>query len=116
MENIRAVVEMKFRDRATAFSGQQIDRYTKMFGDKYITMQEGKECLCDDPPKVPAPVPVKVLERNWATRLKQVALVGAAGALAIATAAALVSPFDGPFGELALGSSTAATWSAAFAR
>lgn len=118
LENIRAVVEMKFNDGSTGFSKDQLDAYDKMFGEKLITMEEGKDCKCDDDDKKlqPEPVPVYVPESSWWKRAKQVALIGAVGVLAVATVAAAVVPFDGPVGEVALGSATAATWAAAFAR
>jgi hypothetical protein len=114
--NIRAVVEMKFNDGSTAFSARQEAAYQKMFGDKLIVMEEGKQCICTDPKPKPVPVPVPAPEpKSLWDRIKKPVLIGAAGLLAVGTVAALVIPFDGPFGEAALGSATAATWGAAFA-
>jgi len=108
---------MKFNDGSTGFSKAQKADFEEMFGDKFVTMEEGKDCICDDDDKKkqPQPVPVYVPEPSWWERAKQVALVGAAGVLAIATVAAAVCPFDGPVGEAALGTATASTWAAAFA-
>jgi hypothetical protein len=107
---------MKFNDAGTQFSTKQEEAYQRMFGDKLIVMEEGKQCICEDPPKQPVPKPVPVPEpKSLWDRIRKPVLIGAAGLLALGTAAALLCPFDGPFGEAALGSATAATWGAAFA-
>jgi hypothetical protein len=114
MANTRAVVEMKFNDADTDFSADQKAAYEKMFGEKLITMEEGKDCICG--PVEPVPVPVPAPDRNtvW-NNVKKYATYGAAGVLAVATVAAFIFPFDGPVGEVALGTLTASTLAAATA-
>ena len=112
LENIKAVVEMKFKDADTPFSEAQERAYRKMFGDKLIIMEEGKDCICDEPPAQPVPVPSK---RSVWDSVKKYATYGAVGVLAIATVAAILCPFDGPVGDVALGSATASTLAAAMA-
>lgn len=83
-------------------------------------MEEGTDCICDEDKKRPQPEPVPVPayqpEPGWWKQTKKVALFGAATGLAIATVAAVLCPFDGPLGDVALGSATASTWAAALAR
>jgi len=116
-DNIRTVVEMKFDDGNTEQSKEQIEAYEEIFGEeKVVVMEEGVDCICEDDEgeKEPVPEPVTVPEQarepqtNWW-------LVGGAVALGVATVAAAIFPFDGPVGEVALGSATVATWGAAFA-
>ncbi len=121
LDNIRRVVEMKFNDASTGFSKEQNIAYRRMFGKKFITLEEGVDCVCDDkkpkkqPEPVPAPIPIYVPEPGWWEKAKKVGLIGGAAVLGIATVAAFLSPFDGPVGEMALGSATLATWNMAFA-
>ena len=119
-ENIRRVVEMKFKDGSTEFSKEQNIAYRKMFGKKFMTLEEGVDCICekDEPKGSPktVPVPVYTPEPGWWERAKQVGLVGGAAVLGVATVAAFLSPFDGPLGEAALGSATLATWNLAFSQ
>jgi len=119
-ENIRTVVEMKFDDGNTPQSMEQIEAYKQIFGEeKVVILEEGDTCICeeeDDGEREPVaePVSVTVPEQapepttNWW-------LVGSAAVLGVATVVAAIIPFDGPVGEAALGSATAATWTAAFA-
>jgi len=118
-DNIRTVVEMKFDDGDTVQSRKQIKAYEEIFGEeKVAVLEEGQTCICeeDDGEREPVsePVPVTVPEQapepktNWW-------LIGGAAILGLATVVAAVIPFDGPLGEAALGSATAATWTAAFA-
>ncbi len=118
-DNIRTVVEMKFDDGNTEQSKEQIKAYERVFGaEKVAVMEEGVDCICEDDDgerePVPEPVPARVPKRepesqtNWW-------LVSGAAVLGVATVAAAIFPFDGPVGEAALGSATAATWAAAFA-
>ncbi|HEY7396401.1 MAG TPA: DUF4150 domain-containing protein [Gemmatimonadaceae bacterium] len=115
-KNIKAVVEMKFNDGGTAFTDDQIAAYRAMFGDKLIVMELGKECTCNTPDPEPVPVPVPAPDRKsvW-DKVKKYATYGAVGLLGVATVAAALCPFDGPLGEAALGSATAATLTAAMA-
>jgi len=114
MANTRAVVEMKFNDGGTEFSADQKAAYEKMFGEKLITMEEGKDCICGPVEPVPVPAPATDRSSVW-NRVKKYATYGAVGVLAIATVAAILCPFDGPVGDVALGSATASTLAAAMA-
>jgi len=110
-DNIRTVVEMKFDDADTEQSERQIEAYEEIFGeDKVVVMIEGETCICeeDDGERELVSEPVPEPKTNWW-------LVGGAAILGVATIVAAVIPFDGPLGEVALGSATAATWAAAFA-
>lgn len=126
--NIRRVVEMKFNDGNTPFSEGQIEAYEEMFGNKLVVMEEGVDCVCEDdderkrqPKPVPVPVPAPAPQRQtepqtdwWDIGKKVAAGVGVA-VLGVATVAAFVVPFDGPAGEIALGSATAAVFGWGFA-
>jgi len=100
-------------------SKDQKRAYEKIAGgeEKLIVMEEGKNCHCDDgdgkkePVRVPVTQPSYEPEKSWWTKA---ALVGAAGVLAVGAVALALCPFDGPFGEAALGSASAATWAMAF--
>lgn len=116
--NIRAVVEMKFKGD-TLNEDTKID-YETIAGaeDKLIVMEEGKNCHCDDedgkkePVKLPAPQPFYEPKKNW---WKKAGLVGTAGVMAVGAFALAICPFEGPLGETALGSASYATWAMAFA-
>lgn len=92
-----------------------------MFGDKLVTMEEGVDCVCDDdddkerqPRPVPVPVPAPQRQTDWWGVAKKVGAGVAVVALGAATVAAAVVPFDGPAGEIALGSATAAVFAWGF--
>ena len=125
--NIRRVVEMKFNDGSTPFSKEQKMAYEEMFGDKLVTMEEGVDCVCEDdeekkrqPKPVPVPVPAPAPQRqtepqtDWWDVGKKVAAGVAVVVLGVATVAAAVVPFDGPVGEIALGTATAAVFAWGF--
>lgn len=115
--NIKSVVEMKF-DGDTLSKDQKIS-YEKIAGseDKFIVLEEGKNCHCDDRDGEKEPVKEPVLQPSYEPKKswwKTAGLVLGAGVLVVGAVAAAICPFDGPVGELALGSAAAATWSAAF--
>jgi hypothetical protein len=115
--NIRAVVEMKFK--GDTLSDAQDKAYRKIAGekDKFLVMKEGEDCICKDddkekqkkpatqPASQPAPQPQS--GTNWS-------LVAGAALVTVAAVAAALIPFDGPFGEAALGSAALGMWGAAF--
>jgi VRR-NUC domain len=115
-DNISRVVEMKFPgDRAGA---GQIDHYDSI-GGKPTEELDVNECNCSDDNNTQAQVAfvtaaktVKDAQISLGDRI----LSGVGAVLgAIGTAAALAVPFDGPVGEVALGSLTAALAARVFA-
>ncbi|MEZ6063190.1 MAG: DUF4150 domain-containing protein, partial [Planctomycetaceae bacterium] len=65
--------------------------------------------------KGPQWVAPRTQSSGWGSKLLKGTLIVGAGILAVGTVAAAIIPFDGPFGEAALGTGTAAAWSAAMA-
>ncbi len=122
--NIRTVVEMKFDGDPsdTDAARKQIKAYERIFGEeKLVVLEEGKSCICEDddgekePVPEPVPDPLPVVEPEWEPEPEvNWWLVGGAVLLGVATVAAAICPFDGPAGEVALGSLAAATWTSAF--
>jgi hypothetical protein len=119
MDNIRAVVEMKFSDGSTPFSKRQAQAYEEMFGDKFVVLEEGVDCVCNDGSETPGLdakiIPAYQPKPEWWISAKKVVLAGGAAVLGLSALAAALLPFDGPFGEVALGSAAASVWAAAFA-
>lgn len=129
-DNIRRVVEMKFGSDVEGFG--QYDAYEEIAGgsDKFDVI-EGDDCECDDEDgervRLPYPVPVrrdvKVEAPEEKPGLWEIPAWGLVTVLAaVATVALLISPFEGPAGEIATGAGTltaaarfAAAWRAAFA-
>ena len=116
-ENIRAVVEMKFNDADTPFSAEQRRAYQDMFGEDFVEMEEGKDCICEDDDNqetepVTEPVPAPAQEPDTSLNTAELLVVG--GVLGVAAVAALLFPFDGPVGEAALGSAALRTFGLAF--
>ncbi len=115
-DNIRTVVEMKFDDGDTGQSERQIRAYKEIFGsEKVVVMEEGQTCICEENDGETEPVPQLVPEQELETKINWW-LVSGSVILGVATVVATAIPFDGPFGEAALGTATAATWAAAFTR
>lgn len=115
--NISQVIEMKFPGD-TLSDGQQED-YIKIAGGKtkFKVYRKDDPCDCGDkkPPPVPVRVPVRVPVqvpkpvkrpgfRDWAI------LIG----LGAATVGLALLPLDGPAGEAATGTATAAQWARMF--
>jgi hypothetical protein len=48
---LRKAVEMKFDDAKTPHSDDQRELFKQMFGEKYLEMELGEDCICDDDPK-----------------------------------------------------------------
>lgn len=118
-ENIKTVVEMKFKkDPSTSTEAiERLEAYREIFGKENIALlEEGITCICDDNSdekdaineKSPVSEKEPDLSVNWG-------MVGGAVILGVATVVATIIPFDGPAGEVALGTATATTWTAAFA-
>ena len=47
---LRKAVEMKIDDANTDHSRKQREAFKEMFKDKYLEMEEGEDCICDDDP------------------------------------------------------------------
>jgi len=115
--NIGRVVEMKFRGDAPDL--EQDAAYRDIAGGalRYSRMMEGEpgpdNCRCgeqqrvDVPQTVPVPSPAPGV--NWRKVAETAGFGVATAALALGTAALLLSPFEGPAGEIAAGTATAAT-------
>lgn len=129
-DNIRRVVEMKFGSDVEGPG--QYDAYEEIArGPENFDVIEESDCDCDDEDgeRVPLPYPVPVRRDvkeeapEESPSLWEIPAWGLVTVLAaVATVALLVSPFEGPAGELASGAGTAAAaarfsaaWRAAFA-
>ncbi|MBX3670650.1 MAG: hypothetical protein KF778_19790 [Rhodocyclaceae bacterium] len=119
--NTEAVYEFKFGDDPR--DDGQDEAYNRIAGgdENYQVFRCGGKpqqndehvCACGEPERVPAPVTAPAPEkRSAASRAKDVAAAVAWSAVtvaaALATVVAVASPFDGPVGEVAAGSATAA--------
>lgn len=123
-DNITRVVEMKFKGDGEGVG--QYAAYERIAGSpmKFDPITE-ESCKCgEDGKRVPDPIVVYVPEtkkqpkRDWAW-LETLGWGVATAGLAVVTIAALVCPVDGPAGEIAAGTGTAAAaarFAAAWAR
>jgi hypothetical protein len=127
-DNIEKVVEMKFDDRILP---EQRDAYEIIAGDpnKFQLIEEKKDCNCieGDPDPITVPVAEQQRERaddtadgvDWSAVGATVGMGLVTAVSAIATVALLISPFEGPAGEIAAGAGTiaaAGATSAAFSK
>ncbi len=137
-ENIRAVVEMKqLKEGYGPGQKQAYEQIAEKADADFIDMREGENCICVSRvpelvpehvrervrkriPKVvpglePVPVPVPVPEiKTGPSGWERAGWIGLGVVAGLAAAAALLVPFDGPAGEIALGSASAAAFAAAF--
>lgn len=109
-DNIERVVEMKFVGDGWG-DGQEL-AYQRIAGPNEMTPMTEMGCLCGErepvraPQPVPVPSPVPAPQRDSGPSWTDYALVGLAG---LALAAAVISPFEGPAGDiLAAGALTTA--------
>ncbi|MCX7110682.1 MAG: VRR-NUC domain-containing protein [Proteobacteria bacterium] len=117
-DNIERVVEIKFKNDKR--SRGQDEAYRDIAGDKekYSIFRIGNTpkdneqgCDCgENQPQEPVPVPVSEQEKQgaWGAVGNTLGWGVVTVAGAVATAALLASPFEGPVGEMAAGSATAA--------
>jgi hypothetical protein len=126
-DNIERIVEMKFVGDGP--DSEQLEAYAKIAGDKdkVDLMREGVECICHDdreretqPEVIPVPKQKEETDTNWVVSEPKeetdvnwegvgvAALWGAVTVVAaVGTVAAIVCPFDGPFGDAAGAAATA---------
>ena len=78
--NIRAVVEMKFNDADTPHSKRQRRDFRRMFRQKFIEMEAGKQCKCGPGPKK------QLSEKAIVKKVKELAYGAAKAAAALAKA------------------------------
>lgn len=112
-DNIDRIVEMKFKgDR---WGRGQKKNYETIAGHKkkLKLMEEGKACTCsDDGEREPVPQPVVIPEEepsvDWWAVAETTGMAVVTAVAAVATVALVVVPFDGPAGEIAAGTGTAA--------
>lgn len=124
-DNIERIVEMKFV--GDVIKRGALAAYGEIAGDmdKADLMREGVECICPDdreretqPEVIPVPKQKEETDVNW-EGVGVAALWGAVTVVAaVGTVAAIVCPFDGPFGDAAGAAATvgaASRTAAAFA-
>lgn len=127
-DNIEKIVEMKFDDQITK---EQQDAYEIIAGDpdKFQLIEEKKDCNCieGEPEPITVPVPERQKDKvddtadgvDWGAVGVTVGMGVITAIGAIATVALLISPFEGPAGEMAAGAGTVAAagaTSAAFSK
>lgn len=125
-DNIRRVVELKFKGdkeiKGDNLAESQFNAYKRIAGrhNNFNVFTEGpgskegneKPCICDgDGDQQNNPIPITDPEREYDTDADwyDLALWGGATVVgAVATVALLISPFEGPAGEVAAGTATVA--------
>lgn len=116
-DNIEKIVEIKFDDDITP---EQQRAYEKIADDpdKFQVIKEKEDCNCKDGEHEPITVPVAEEQKDrvddtadgvdWGAVGETVGLGLLTAALAVGTIALLLSPFEGPAGEMAAGAGTLA--------
>ncbi len=117
-KNIDRVVEMKFKgDR---LNPEQRDAYVEISGgrNKLKIMKEGKECKCPEEDgeeqileqfvEMPASEDSEEQSLDWGAVTETAGMAVSTAVGVVATVALIMSPFEGPAGDVAAGSATAA--------